>query len=231
MVVTGASSGVGAACAKAFHSIGCKLILCGRNTQTLQEVADSLSATDEFSAIHRYPPKVVRLDLADLASIPATAAAIVRAFDGRVDILVNNAGMSYRGEIESTKLSVDERLFTVNYLGQVALTKALLPQLLEEKDDGCQSHVVAVSSVQGMGLMEGMVLLVWICNRKHITSETNWFLCMESIHAYSEPSPYSGKISIPFRSAYSSSKHALQSFFDCLRSETANTRLSVHVLR
>ena len=118
----------------------------------MQQVADSLTAADaadELSSVHRYPPKVVRLDLADLPSIPASASAIAAAFDGRVDILVNNAGMSYRGEIDSTRLEVDERLFTVNYLGQVALTKALLPKLLEEKDDGCRSHVVAVSSVQG----------------------------------------------------------------------------------
>ena len=38
VVVTGASSGLGAACAKAFHSVGCKLVLCGRKTETLQQV-------------------------------------------------------------------------------------------------------------------------------------------------------------------------------------------------
>lgn len=190
VVITGASSGVGEACARLFHSIGCKLVLCGRNLDSLQQVTDSLVASaqaDEFSCLHLYAPKIVRLDLADLPSIPAAAAAIVATFGGRVDVLVNNAGMSYRGEIESTTLQVDQTLLAVNYLGQVALTKALLPHLLEDKEDGCRSHVIAVSSVQGL-------------------------------------------ISIPFRSAYSASKHALQAFFDCLRSENANTRLSVHVL-
>lgn len=190
VVVTGASSGLGAACAKLFHSIGCKVVLCGRNQETLQQVADSLIASDvadEYCPLHRYAPKIVLMDLADLASIPVAADAAAAAFGGAVDVLVNNAGVSYRGEIATTELSVDERLLTVNYLGQVALTKALLPRLLEDKEDGDRSHIVAVSSVQG-------------------------------------------KMSIPFRSAYSASKHALQSFFDCLRAETAGTRLSVHVI-
>ena len=80
---------------------------------------DSLVATDKQSFVYRYTPKIVRLDLADLSSIPAAASAIISAFGDRVDVLINNAGMSYRGEIDSTKLDVDERLFTVNYLGQV----------------------------------------------------------------------------------------------------------------
>ena len=107
------------------------------------------AAADEYSCVHHYAPKLVRIDLADLPSIPSAAAAIADAFGGRVDVLVNNAGMSYRGEIDSTELEVDQRLLAVNYLGQVALTKALLPRLLEDKEDGCRSHVVAVSSVQG----------------------------------------------------------------------------------
>lgn len=42
---------------------------------------------------------------------------------GQVDILINNAGISYRGEISSTQIQVDERLMAVNYFGQIALIK------------------------------------------------------------------------------------------------------------
>ena len=57
-----------------------------------------------------------------MTSKVAEAAAIF----GRIDILVNNAGISYRGCIEDTTLDVDQSLMTVNYFGQVALTKGKL---------------------------------------------------------------------------------------------------------
>jgi len=189
VVVTGASSGLGASCAKLFHEIGCRVVLCGRNVDVLNETAKTLASSSSSANpfIHFYNPKCVQLDLANLSTIPASAKKILEAF-GTVDILINNAGISYRGEIETTDIDVDVKIMTVNYFGQVALTKALLSHLLRKDEvDPSTAHIVAISSVQG-------------------------------------------KISIPFRSAYAASKHALQSFFDCLRAEVSGTPLSIHVL-
>ena len=63
MVITGASSGLGAACAKVFHSIGCKLVLCGRNVDTLQQVVtlvqEMLVTTDSLASKERDRSKIV----------------------------------------------------------------------------------------------------------------------------------------------------------------------------
>ena len=64
------------------------------------------------------------MDLADLDSIPKKAEEAI-AMHGTVDIIINNGGISYRGLAKETKLDVDVQLMTVNYFGQIALTKGL----------------------------------------------------------------------------------------------------------
>ena len=70
-------------------------------------------------------------------------ASLPEAF-ADIDILVNNGGISFRGEITSTTLEVDVRLMKTNYFGAVALTKALLPSMIQRKS----GHVVMIGSVQ-----------------------------------------------------------------------------------
>ena len=69
-----------------------------------------------------YPPKILPLDLSDVASIAGKAQEAVDAF-GRIDILVNNAGVSSRGSVMETDIAVDRRVMEVNFFGTVALTK------------------------------------------------------------------------------------------------------------
>ncbi|XP_055954503.1 dehydrogenase/reductase SDR family member 7B [Patella vulgata] len=115
---------------------------------------------------------------------PALAANEAYSFYNQVDILINNAGISYRGRIQDTSIQVDKKVMQVNYFGQVALTKGILPRMLESGNGG---HIVGISSIQG-------------------------------------------KISIPYRSAYSASKHAFQAFCDCLRAECADKNINVSVI-
>ena len=68
----------------------------------------------------------------------------IREF-GHIDLLINNAGISQRAYIKDCIFEVDQEIMAVNYLGAVALTKAVLPHMLE-KGSG---HVVAISSVMG----------------------------------------------------------------------------------
>ena len=90
-----------------------------------------------------YPPVIVQLDLEELNELEAKMETALGVY-GHIDILVNNGGISFRGEITSTTLEVDVRLMKTNYFGAVALTKALLPSMIQRKS----GHVVMIGSVQ-----------------------------------------------------------------------------------
>ncbi|XP_006894531.1 PREDICTED: dehydrogenase/reductase SDR family member 7B [Elephantulus edwardii] len=143
VVITGATSGLGRECAKVFHTAGAKLVLCGRNREVLEELTRDL-ASPYATKVQTYKPYVVAFDLTNPGAIVGAAAEILQCY-GHVDILVNNAGISYRGAITNTKLDVDKRVMETNYFGPVALTKALLPSMIERR----RGHIVAISSIQG----------------------------------------------------------------------------------
>lgn len=135
--VTGASSGIGEALAKAFAAEGAKLILSARRVAELERVRDAIGG-------HNAPVALVPMDVADLDAIPARAAEALAAF-GRIDVVVNNAGISQRSLAKDTTLAVDQRLMLVNYFGTVAVTKAVLPHMLERGT----GHLAAVTSIVG----------------------------------------------------------------------------------
>lgn len=143
VVVTGATSGLGKECARVFHAAGAKVVLCGRNVKALEEFTREL-ADSSSSQGQTHQPCVVTFDLADPGAIAPAAAEILQCF-GYVDILINNAGISYRGGISDTIVDVDRKVMEINYFGPVALTKALLPSMVERK----RGHIVAISSIQG----------------------------------------------------------------------------------
>ncbi|XP_023591332.1 dehydrogenase/reductase SDR family member 7B [Trichechus manatus latirostris] len=143
VVITGATSGLGKECAKVFHAAGAKLVLCGRNREALEELTRELAAP-RATKVKTHKPYMVTFDLADPGAIVAATAEILQCF-GHVDILVNNAGISYRGTITDTTVDVDKRVMETNYFGPVALTKALLPSMIERR----QGHVAVISSIQG----------------------------------------------------------------------------------
>lgn len=69
-----------------------------------------------------FSPEILLMDLMNYSNMRETVSKALKLF-GQVDILINNAGISYRGEISSTQIQVDERLMAVNYFGQIALIK------------------------------------------------------------------------------------------------------------
>ncbi|XP_047399463.1 dehydrogenase/reductase SDR family member 7B isoform X1 [Sciurus carolinensis] len=143
VVITGATSGLGKECARAFHAAGAKLVLCGRNVEALEELTRELMAS-HASQGQTHKPYTVIFDLADTGATVAAAAEILQCF-GYVDILINNAGISYRGTVMDTTVDVDKRVMETNYFGPIALTKALLPSMIKRR----QGHIVAISSIQG----------------------------------------------------------------------------------
>lgn len=122
--ITGASSGIGEACARKFSKEGYAVILSARNLTELQRVA-SLCADPDLV-------RILPLDLSKSEEMPRKVAEAM-GFFGHVDILLHNGGISQRSLVRETKLEVDRRLMEVNYFGTVALTKAILPHFIRRK--------------------------------------------------------------------------------------------------
>lgn len=136
--ITGASSGIGEALLYATASSAEKIIISSRKKEALEQVKSNCPAEAQ-SKIHILP-----LDLEDLDSLPAKAQEVLDQH-GFVDIIIHSGGVSQRSLARETQLSVDQRIMNINFFGSVALTKALLPGMLERK----KGHFVAISSLVG----------------------------------------------------------------------------------
>ncbi|MFP2997805.1 SDR family oxidoreductase [Spongiivirga sp. MCCC 1A20706] len=135
--ITGASSGIGEAFVKELSQYDCKLIISSRKVDELERGKKEAGLTDDDCFI-------LPLDLADYYNMKPVVEKAVSHF-GKVDLLINNAGLSQRSLIAETDISVDEKLMQVNYLGTVALSKAILPHFIENK----AGHFAVVTSLMG----------------------------------------------------------------------------------
>lgn len=178
VMIVGASSGIGEACAQVFYEEGCKLILCARRLGELERIQNDLIQTKTQAP----QPTIMALDITKFESITDIIQSCSKMHGG-IDIIINNSGISYRGKVVDTSLQVDQSLMDVNYFGHIVIVKSLLKEMIEKRS----GHFVFVSSLQG-------------------------------------------KLSIPYRSAYAASKHALQGFADCLRSEVDKYNVRVTVI-
>ena len=139
VVITGASSGIGAACAKVFAQAGAKLILVARRQERLQELADELSK--EFSCqLH-----LLSLDVRDRASVESAFSSLPDAWSD-VDILINNAGLS-RGLNKLHEGSIEdwEEMIDTNIKGLLYCTRFLVPGMVNRG----KGHVVNLGSIAG----------------------------------------------------------------------------------
>ncbi len=136
IIITGASSGIGLACAREFAQRGAKLVLAARSAEKLVEIKHELKT---------YGSEVisVKTDVSVEADCINLVKETIKAF-GQIDVLVNNAGISMRAVFESVDLSVLKQLMDVNFWGTVYCTKYALPHLLKQK-----GSVVGVSSIAG----------------------------------------------------------------------------------
>ena len=131
--MTGASSGIGEALAYRYARAGAALVLSSRREAELQRVA---------AACGGVPVHIVPLDL----SVPDTmTGAVARAIGhaGAIDVMVHCGGIGQRAMAVDTVYAVDDLLMRTNYLGPVALTKALLPHMIARR----RGHFVVVTSV------------------------------------------------------------------------------------
>ena len=140
VLVTGASSGVGAALSVALASSGAKVILAARDHNRLHAVQKRCVGPDGTAAETR----VMTMDASEPdEALNDFAARAVEQF-GRLDAFFNNAGKSQRSPALHTSLAVHEELMRVDHFGPVALTLALLPELIQRG-----GSVVTTNSVSG----------------------------------------------------------------------------------
>lgn len=133
--ITGASDGIGKEMAIQMAAQGAKIVLTARSVGKLNALKVQLKGEGHLV----YPMDLLKVD-----AIPKAAKEVLQKM-GRIDILVNNAGISQRSLAKNTALAVDRKIMEIDYFAVVALTKAVLPQMLERKS----GHIVAISSVAG----------------------------------------------------------------------------------
>ncbi|SDU10911.1 Short-chain dehydrogenase [Pseudomonas pohangensis] len=147
--ITGASSGIGEALARALLQQGARVILSGRRAQALQAVA---AQAPERSLVLPF----------ESTDYPALAEVVAQAWNwqGHIDCLINNAGISQRSLALDTNMEVYRTIMEVDYLAPVALTQLLLPRMVERGS----GQLAVVSSVAGK---VGAPLRTAYCGAKH----------------------------------------------------------------
>lgn len=123
--ITGASSGIGKALAIELSRQNAQLVISSRNHEALEAVKKECKNPKDV--------KIIPLDLEDYMHVSEKVREAIACF-GKIDILVNNGGISQRSLTKDTSVAVDKRIMDINYLGTVALTKALLPHFIQNKN-------------------------------------------------------------------------------------------------
>lgn len=139
VLITGASSGIGASCAKVFAQAGAKLILAARRKEKLQEIADKLSK--EFTT----QVYLIELDVRDRQAVETAINSLPEPWKN-IDVLINNAGLS-RGlsKLHEGDFQDWEEMIDTNVKGLLYLTRYVVPGMI----DRSKGHIVNIGSIAG----------------------------------------------------------------------------------
>lgn len=140
VVITGASSGIGAVSAVEFSKLNAKIIITGRNIANLENVAKQCEAASPTNL----KPHIVVADMNNESDVAKIVKTTIDQF-GKLDVLVNNAGILESGSIETTSLDQYDRVMNTNVRGPYHLTMLAVPHLIKTK-----GNIVNVSSVTGL---------------------------------------------------------------------------------
>lgn len=135
VLITGASSGIGAGIARELAAAGARLMLGARRTERLETLAAEIRAAGGVAQTRR-------LDVTDRADVRAFAEA-ARAEWGRIDVIVNNAGVMPLSPVASLKVDEWDRMIDVNIKGVLNGIAAVLPGMLAQGS----GHVINIASV------------------------------------------------------------------------------------
>ncbi len=136
VIITGASSGIGEACAIAFAYKGAKIVIAARNMDKLNAVSKKVKDIGGDAL-------VVKCDVSVKEDCENLVKEALTKF-GRIDTLINNAGISMRAVFNDMEVDVLEKVMNINFYGTVYCTKYALPHILKNK-----GSVVGVSSIAG----------------------------------------------------------------------------------
>jgi len=146
-LITGASSGIGAATAILFSKLGANLSLTGRNVENLQSTANACIQAEPGQK----KPLLIPADLTNESELASLVQKTIDEF-GKLDILVNNAGVLEMGNIENTTLDQYDRVMNVNVRSIYQLTMLATPELIKTK-----GNIVNISSVNGIRSFPGVL--------------------------------------------------------------------------
>jgi len=141
-IVTGASSGIGAATARELARRGARVVLAARRIAELDEQAAAITAAGGTAV-------AVATDVADSAQLSGLYEKAVATW-GRVDILANVAGINWHRPLVGSSTDDIKRIVNVNLLGAMLLTRAVLPGMLERR----RGSIICVGSLSGRVAME-----------------------------------------------------------------------------
>lgn len=146
VIITGASSGIGAGTATHLAKLGANLVMVGRNVENLHKIAENIRSS--------YPNSKV-LEIQGDVTIESDNEKIINEtikMFGKIDILVNNAGIISTGTIENTSMEQYDRIMNTNMRSIYHLTMLAVPHLIKTK-----GNVVNVSSVNGIRSFPGVL--------------------------------------------------------------------------
>lgn len=140
VVITGASSGIGAAAAAEFARRGDSVVMVSRSKEKLERAGKGLAGA-----------QILPCDISDRRQVSGMAKSVLDRF-GRADILVNNAGFGVYGTVSKLTITEIEDQMKTNYFGMVYCTKHFLPGMVERGT----GHIVNVASVAASMGLPGM---------------------------------------------------------------------------
>ncbi len=151
-LITGASSGIGAATARAFASEGAALALTGRDRDRGREVVAACGAAGATDAF--FTPG----DVTDPEDVDEVVAETISRY-GRIDVLFNNAGIIDAGSVVTTSPETFRRVVEVNLFGQFLYARAVVPFMMDQKQG------VIVNNASDWGLVAGRDSVAYCCSK------------------------------------------------------------------
>jgi len=164
VLITGASAGIGRACAAAFARQGCRLFLTARRLEKLEETAEALGGGPEI--------RIAPLDVRSKQAVEELRPAF-EAF--QPDILVNNAGLA-RGlaPLQSGEIADWDEMIETNIRGLLLVTRAVLPLMIAKG----RGHIINIGSIAGHESYPGGTVY---CGTKHAVTAINRGMAMDTL--------------------------------------------------
>jgi NADP-dependent 3-hydroxy acid dehydrogenase YdfG len=139
VLITGATSGIGLACAEAFATQGANLILTGRRNDRLNKIAG------EFTEKYNIGIHILSFDVQDNNQVQEAISSLPTEYSA-IDILINNAGLAAGfDKIQDGEISNWERMIDTNIKGLLYMTRAILPGMIDRR----KGHIINIGSTAG----------------------------------------------------------------------------------